>query len=114
MINKTRHAVTSVMHAANDMQVETASSTEVAEAVHEGLGHSTKGLADIPGGAQQLERDIAELTSRLASMVEQKDHMLNSMQTIASISEESAAATEEVTATITMQTEEVETITQNV
>lgn len=64
--------------------------------------------------AQQLERDIAELTSRLASMVEQKDHMLNSMQTIASISEESAAATEEVTATITMQTEEVETITQNV
>ncbi|MEE1132531.1 MAG: methyl-accepting chemotaxis protein [Caryophanon sp.] len=64
--------------------------------------------------AQQLERDIAELTSRLADMVEQKDHMLNSIQTIASISEESAAATEEVTATIMMQTEEVETITQNV
>lgn len=66
MINKTRHAVTSVMHAANDMQVETASSTEAAEAVHEGLGHSTKALADIAGGAQhqadETEQSLTNVT----------------------------------------------------
>lgn len=63
--------------------------------------------------SEQLEAHMMQLATSLQTMMLQKNNMLSSMHTIASISEQSAAATEEVSSTATMQVAEVDVVRQN-
>lgn len=63
--------------------------------------------------SEQLEAHMMQLATSLQTMMLQKNNMLSSMHTIASISEQSAAATEEVSSTATMQLAEVDVVRQN-
>lgn len=62
--------------------------------------------------AELIERQIKDLISKLTSMLEQKEQAMTGMQTIAAISEQSAASAEEVTASADEQVKEMHKIAE--
>lgn len=64
--------------------------------------------------SEQLQQQISDLATSLQSMMTRKDNMINSMTTIAAISEENAASTEELSSTAHAQLQDVEVIKENI
>lgn len=64
----------------------------------------------IADDVEQMVTVLHKITANMANMVTDKDEVLDSIRSIASVSEEAAASTEEVTATVNTQLEDAKTL----
>lgn len=80
----------------------------------ENIGDTVAVFGEIKRAVDILVKGLSEITRQMAVMIEDKDKILSSVQSISAVSEEAAASTQEVTATVTNQLEEVQKLAEEV
>ncbi len=71
-------------------------------------------FGEIKAAVDALVEGLAKVAKQIEQMIEDKDKILSSVQSISSVSEEAAASTEEVTATVTNQLSAVQKFAKEV
>lgn len=108
-----QHTIDAIQHASNHTAAFVSKSTVLLECQSNIIEGTETMFKHQAARSEQLEMHMQKLAENLQQMMAQKNNMLNSMHTIASISEQSAAATEQVSSTAMMQTAEVDAVCQN-
>lgn len=78
------------------------------------IGQTENAFTKQVSRSEQLADSIASLAEKLQQMIAQKDSMLENMHTIAAISEENAASTEELSSTTHSQLDETNVVRNNI
>lgn len=107
-VDQIRSIIANIQSTTNQT-VDCAKSTEeyLKEQTNE-IGETVQVFTAISSHVEQMINNLHYITENMSGMVEDKELVLDSMRNIAAVSEETAAATQEVTATVNTQLDEMQ------
>ena len=121
LADQSMEAGNEIKNIVENIQKTTAVTTQSAKEAEEIMRLQVENIEDtvavfgeIQNAVDALVNGLANIAKQMEYMIEDKDKILSSVQSISSVSEEAAASTEEVTATVTNQLEEVRKFAEEV
>ena len=98
-----KEIIENIQHTTDKTTVCAQKTEEFLEEQSNSINETIEAFGEIAGDVEQMVEVLHRITENMSNMIQDKDSVLESIQSIATVSEQAAASTEEVTATVNTQ-----------